>query len=234
MTWRELERRISADVEINDLLDRSILSEEIKCFSQASYTSLFSGGERSSFPWNFSEDRRCPQWQFPWNSGAFGTLRSTVAGAFHKSSTVTTEEGTSASPLYLSADSQNEFIALCADYVRKCILQELKQAQCYSIMVDATPDTSHTEQTTFVLRYFLEETGEFVIKERFLTLVEYCEKTGAGIATLIVNALNDFEIPFANCHGQGYGNAENVCCKYNGTLTKSVHLTSARYLKTHA
>ena len=101
-------------------------------------------------------------------------------------------------------------------------------------MVDATPDTSHTEQTTFVLRYFLEETGEFVIKERFLTLVEYCEKTGAGIATLIVNALNDFEIPFANCHGQGYGNAENVCCKYNGTLTKSVHLTSARYLKTHA
>ena len=49
----------------------------------------FSGGERTSFPWNFSADRRCPQWQFPWNSGAFGTLRSTVAGACHKSSTIT-------------------------------------------------------------------------------------------------------------------------------------------------
>ena len=124
-------------------------------------------------------------------------------------------------------------LLLCADYVRKCILEELNQAKYYSIMVDATPNASYTEQTIFVLRYLLEETGEFVIKERFLTLVEYCEKTGAGIATLIVNALNDFEIPFANCHGQGYGNAENVCCKYNGTLTKSVHLTSARYLKTH-
>ena len=73
---------------------------------------------------------------------------------------------------YLSADSHNEFIALCADYVRKCILEELNQAKYYSIMVDATPNASHTEQTTFVLRYLLEETGEFMIKERFLTFVD--------------------------------------------------------------
>ena len=73
---------------------------------------------------------------------------------------------------YLSADSQNECIGLCADYVRRCILEEVKKAKYYSIMVDGTPDASHTEQTTFVLRYLANEMGEFVIKE-FLNF-EHC------------------------------------------------------------
>ena len=41
--------------------------------------------------------------------------------------------------------------------------EKLKKAN--SIMVDGTPDASHTEQTTFVLRYLANEMGEFVIKE---------------------------------------------------------------------
>lgn len=127
---------------------------------------------------------------------------------------------------YLSADSQNEFIGLCADYVRKCILEELKQAKYYSIMVDGTPDASHTEQTTFVLRYLVEEMGEFVIKERFLNFVDCCEKTGAEIAALIVNTLIEFEIPLNDCRGQGYDNAANMSGKYNGTQKRILDLNS--------
>ena len=54
---------------------------------------------------------------------------------------------------YLSYSSQNEFIQLCAEKVKDCILNERDQAKYYSIMVDATPDMSHTEQSTFILRY---------------------------------------------------------------------------------
>ena len=119
---------------------------------------------------------------------------------------------------YLSADSQNEFIDLCADYVRECILEELKKAKYHSIMVHATPDASHTEQTTFVLRYVLVgEVGEFAIKERFLIDIDCCKKTGAEIATMILHALKEFEIPLADCRGQGYDNAANMSGKYDDT-----------------
>ena len=57
-----------------------------------------------------------------------------------------------------------------------------------------------------------------------MTFVDCCEKTGARFATLIVNALNDFEIPLADCRGQGYGNAANRFGKYNGTQQHIIDL----------
>ena len=37
--------------------------------------------------------------------------------------------------------------------IRTTVINEQKQAKYFSIIVDATPDSSHTEQTTFILRY---------------------------------------------------------------------------------
>lgn len=54
---------------------------------------------------------------------------------------------------YLSHDSQNEFIKCCSNHVTQAILKEREDAKYYSIIVDATPDSSHKEQTVFILRY---------------------------------------------------------------------------------
>ena len=56
---------------------------------------------------------------------------------------------------YLSSDSQNEFIDLCANEIRPRVLQEVANAKYCAIMVDATPDVAHVEQTFFVLRYLV-------------------------------------------------------------------------------
>ena len=87
ISWRELERRIAADAGISDLLDKSILSEanKWKMLLTRILNVIVFLGERSRFSWNFSEDRRCPQWQFPWVVRASGELRSTVAGTCHRS-----------------------------------------------------------------------------------------------------------------------------------------------------
>ena len=45
---------------------------------------------------------------------------------------------------YLSPESQNEFICVCEH--KRYILSEREFAKYFSIMVDSTPDTSHTEQ----------------------------------------------------------------------------------------
>ena len=52
---------------------------------------------------------------------------------------------------YLSWRSQNEFIEECVKVVINAIIEEVKRALYYSIIVDGTPDTSHTEQITFIL-----------------------------------------------------------------------------------
>ena len=83
-------------------------------------------------------------------------------------------------------------------------------------MVDATPDSSHVEQTIFIIRYLTRELQELTIQVRFLTFADCCKKTGVQIAKLILETLKQFGIPVADCLGQGYDNAANMSGKDNG------------------
>ena len=105
MAWRELERRKSADVEINDLLDRSILSEENKLkklLTRTIHVVIFQGKRGLPF-------RGTCQRIGDVNNGNFLGILELLghydpllqARACHKSSTIKTEEGTSASPLLM-------------------------------------------------------------------------------------------------------------------------------------
>ena len=81
---------------------------------------------------------------------------------------------------YLSPRSQNEFIDECSKVVLNAIVEEVnKQALYYSIIVDGTPDVSHTEQITFILRYVNLNEKVWKICERFLTM-ENCDKKREG------------------------------------------------------
>ena len=119
---------------------------------------------------------------------------------------------------YLSSESQNEFIELCANEVRQCVVKEVISAKYYAIIVDATPDVAHVEQTTFVLRYLLKADcgNEYEIKERFLRFVNCNEKTGEQIAAMILETLRDNHIPIQDCRAQAYDNGANMSEKYNG------------------
>ncbi|XP_065645754.1 zinc finger MYM-type protein 1-like [Hydra vulgaris] len=118
---------------------------------------------------------------------------------------------------YLSNRSQNEFIGLCAAEVRRQIIEECKSAKYFSIMVDATPDVSHTEQSSFVIRYVHEkEPGKYLIDERFLIFADCAKKTGSDIAELILETLETLKICFEDCRGQGYDNRVNMSGKYKG------------------
>ena len=56
----------------------------------------------------------------------------------------------------------------------------------------------------------------FSVQERFLVFVDCCNKTGVEIASLILDTLQKYDIPIADCRGQGYDNAANMSGKYNG------------------
>ncbi len=108
---------------------------------------------------------------------------------------------------------------------------EQENAKYFSIMVDGTPDSSHTEQTTFILRYMNREGDEYSVKERFLVFVDCCNKTGMEIASLILETLEKYDIPIADCRGQGYDNAANMSGRYNGAQT---HIRSINSLSLYS
>ena len=160
MAWRELERRIAADSGIDCLLDRNILSDAKKwekLLTRIIDVILFLGERGLAFRGNSQRIGDV-------HNGNFLGLLELLARydpLLQEHITKIQHSQLKRERLqthYLSADSQNEFIGLFADYVRKCILEELKKVKYYSIMVDATPDTSHTEQTTFVFRYLVVRT----------------------------------------------------------------------------
>ena len=80
---------------------------------------------------------------------------------------------------YLSPRSQNEFIDECSKVVLNAIVEEVKQVLYYSIIVDGTPDVSHKEQITFILRYVNLNEIVWKICERFLRM-EDCDKKREG------------------------------------------------------
>ncbi|XP_045466791.1 zinc finger MYM-type protein 1-like [Harmonia axyridis] len=128
---------------------------------------------------------------------------------------------------YLSAEIQNEFISLCAEHVMEKILNERKLAKYFSLIVDATPDSSHDEQTTFILRYvWLNEDGKYQVFERFLEFINCNKKTGEDIANMILENLKKRNISIEDCRGQGYDNGSNMSGQYKGVQARILALNT--------
>ena len=59
--------------------------------------------------------------------------------------------------------------------MRQKITADVLQAKYYSIIVNATPDSAHIEQTTFLHRFVNYMDGVWEIQERFLLFAD-CNK----------------------------------------------------------
>lgn len=219
LDWRQLEARLKEESGIDDQLQRSIQSEKSKwkLILKRILDVVLTLGERGlSFQGESSMIGDT-------NNGNFLGIIELLSRydpilQDHVSKVREAQkDGKRLQAHYLSYASQNEFIQLCAEKVKDCILNERDQAKYYSIMVDATPDMSHTEQSTFILRYLTcDECGKYLIKERFLSFIDDSKKTGADISEMILKFLSDSHIPFEDCRGQGYDNGSNMSGEYNG------------------
>lgn len=114
---------------------------------------------------------------------------------------------------YLSKTICNEFIELMYKKVVSVIVDELKKSKYYSLSVDSTPDITHSDQLTVILRYVLSD-GMPV--ERFIAFIKFHDHTGAHMAEIILNTLSELDIPLCDMRGQSYDNASNMSGKYKG------------------
>ena len=111
---------------------------------------------------------------------------------------------------YLSAESQNEMIAILGSCVRSKVRQDVKDSKMFSVMADTTPDTSKKDRLAVAVRYVKEDSSTFAVKERLLEIRETTEKTGIGQANDIIESLEENGLATSCLVFQSYDFASNM------------------------
>ncbi|CAF4804292.1 unnamed protein product [Rotaria magnacalcarata] len=109
---------------------------------------------------------------------------------------------------YISKTIQNQIISIIGKLILKQIIEEVKQAHFYTVLLDKTSepnseksiffcdacfhvlllilaDISNVEQASLCTRYILNEQ----IHEKFLMFIPVSDRSGAGLANLIINTV---------------------------------------------
>lgn len=117
---------------------------------------------------------------------------------------------------YLSSTICDEFIGIISNNLRNIIINEIKEVKYYVLIIDSTPDVSHVDQLTVVIRYVLPNG----IKERFLGFLTITSHTGENLEEAVITYLKDINIDITNCRGQSYDDASNMSGKYKGLQSR--------------
>lgn len=120
-------------------------------------------------------------------------------------------------PSYLSSTICEEFVNLMGDKVLSEIINQIKLAKYFSISVDSTPDISHIDQLTVIMRYV---SPEGAIEERFLEFLPIISHTGESLFHAVTAVLERMGIDIENCRGQCYDNATNMSGAYKGVQSR--------------
>ena len=115
---------------------------------------------------------------------------------------------------YHSKTIQNELIKCCGNHILRQLINDIKEAQFFSVLADETQDNSNKEQMPTEM-HFVDKNS--TIREEFVEFV-HCKDgiSGESIAGKIVETLERCSLEMTNCHGQGYDGAGNMSGKYIG------------------
>ncbi|GBP51838.1 Zinc finger MYM-type protein 1 [Eumeta japonica] len=123
---------------------------------------------------------------------------------------------------YLSHDIQNELITFMSKSVTDEIIQRVKQAKYYAILLNCTRDVSRVEQMSIILRFCNTSTG--AIEEHFVGFISVAETTGEYLTNTKLQELDRNGLDIQNCRGQGYDNGANMVGINKGVRTRILNI----------
>ncbi|CAF1232275.1 unnamed protein product [Rotaria sordida] len=113
---------------------------------------------------------------------------------------------------YISKTIQNQLIQVIGGMIIRQIIEEVKEAKFYTILLDETADISNVEQASLCLRYVYND----VIQEKFVKFITVSDRSGAGLAKLIMEEVTNLGLDLQNCVGQGYDGCSTMAGHIRG------------------
>uniref|UniRef100_UPI003590127A zinc finger MYM-type protein 1-like n=1 Tax=Myxine glutinosa TaxID=7769 RepID=UPI003590127A len=121
---------------------------------------------------------------------------------------------------YLAPKTQNEFISALANHVKEKLVMDIniKSAKYFGIMFDSTPDISHTDQMSEVIRYVKINNRKVEVKEVFLGFFLPLKGLKAAdlISDILLKKLESDGMDIMMCRAQGYDNAATMAGIHGG------------------
>lgn len=121
---------------------------------------------------------------------------------------------------WISHEVQNEILSLLSQYVQTYLINQIKSAKYFSIIINETTDNTCTEQVSICFRIVDDN---FNISELFLGFFDTEYTNSIALFTLITNVLTKFGLAISDCRGQCYG-AANVSGHISGLQKRIVEL----------
>ena len=118
---------------------------------------------------------------------------------------------------YQSHDIVNELIQLMAHQLLRHLLNEIRQAEWYSVIADETRDASGPEQLGISLRWV---DSDYIVNEDLIGLVEVEMTDAATLVETIKDTLIRMHLQLTQCRGQAYDGASNMAGHLSGVSTR--------------
>lgn len=115
---------------------------------------------------------------------------------------------------YLGHDIQNTLISMMANEIKIKIIELIKKAKYFSVIMDTTPDISRQEQLSIVIRIVNmdvnDENTSPEIKEYFIDFINIHSTTGLDLSNILIDNLKAYGLKLNDFRGQSYDNGANM------------------------